>query len=239
MRRLPTLLLVTGLANVAIGLAMAGVPFGGDDTGQIPSSASALHCENGIAKALGRAVVCNGKCTVKEADGKLADDAAEDACESSCLEGLSAAVMKLQTKAAGACDCVDAGALFATIESDFDSRNNLVYCNAAGTPFGGDDTGFIPPDSVERGCEDQITKLVGRDAVCIERCHQKRASGALPDDGIEDVCEESGADSCLGRFRNHAQELQDRCAPCVDSLNLGLTVESVLDTRNGLVYCAP
>src|SRR6266403_2217085 len=46
----------------------------------------------------------------------------------------------------------------------------------AGTPFGGDESGFIPPNRDVASCEDSVGKELGKAAACILRCH-KQASG--------------------------------------------------------------
>src|SRR5258708_286338 len=179
----------------------APTPFGGDDTGFIPSGGGkgpAGKCEDAIGTAVGKAVSCIGKCTISRADGKLADDTAEDNCEKnlggkSCLEKFQAAGAKAQAKAAGACSCVNVPTISGIIESTLDSMNSNVYCDTtSGTPFGGDDTGDVPvAKSATAKCEDGVSKLVAKATGCIIGCHKKRADGKLADDTAEDACEKN------------------------------------------------
>src|SRR3989442_1390777 len=59
----------------------------------------------------------------------------------------------------------------------------------AKTPFGGDDTGFIPPDTATFKCESKVGANVAKLLGCEGKCHAKRAKGSLADDTAEDGCE--------------------------------------------------
>src|SRR5262249_32719509 len=62
----------------------------------------------------------------------------------------------------------------------------------AQTPFGGDDTGFVPPPKSAIGkCEAGAGKAVDKLIACIFKCHASRASGKLVDETAEDECEKS------------------------------------------------
>ncbi len=235
-------------AVLAVGVALAGTPFGGDDTGTIPdpSHKTTLKCEETIGKAVGKAVECIGKCTAERSSGKLTDDTAEDDCEKnlsgkSCLEKFTAAVTKAQTKdTSGLCNCINGPGVATIIESDLDGMNNLVYCDTtSGTPFGGDDTGDLPvAKSAVAKCEDTVNKLVGKAAACIIKCHASRASGKLTTDTAEDACEKNNAGkSCLEKFQASVAKLTG-CPSCIDAASLATTVENTLDTGNALTYCA-
>jgi len=241
-----------GVALAAgVVVAVAGTPFGGDDTGTISSNTNTLKCEESIGKAVGKAVGCIGKCTASEASGKLADDTAEDACEKnnagkSCLEKFAASAVKAQTKdTSGGCNCVNVGTLSSVIESDLDSMNNAVYCDAtSGTPFGGDDTGFIPvPKSPTAACEASVAKAVSKAVACIGKCTASRASGKLADDTAEDACEKNNAGkSCLEKFTASVTKAQTKDTSggcnCINGATLANTIETTLDAGNSLTYCA-
>src|SRR5690242_8810037 len=170
-------------AALGAGSVMAGTPFGGDDAGTITSNKDTLKCEESIGKAVGKAVACIGKCHASRASGKLADDAAEDACEKnsagqSCLEKFVASATKAQSKdTSGGCNCINAATLSTIIEGNLDQMNSSVYCNSAsGTPFGGDDTGFIPVAKSDTAkCEASVGKAVSKAVACIIKCHASRA----------------------------------------------------------------
>lgn len=243
-----TIVAVSAGAVLAAGVALAGTPFGGDDTGTIPDPThkATLKCEETIGKAVGKAVGCIGKCTASRSSGKFTDDTTEDNCEKnlagkSCLEKFTAAVTKAQTKdTSGLCNCVNGPAVASVIEFDLDSMNNTVYCDTtSGTPFGGDDTGDLPPPkSAIAKCEDTVNKLVGKAVACVIKCHASRASGKLTDDTAEDACETSNAGkSCLEKFTASVGKLTG-CPSCINAASLANTIETTLDTSNSLTYCA-
>jgi hypothetical protein len=64
-------------------------------------------------------------------------------------------------------------------ESLLDANNSTIYCDTtSGTPFGGDDTGFLPPPkSTSAKCEAGAAKAEGKLIACIQKCHASRASG--------------------------------------------------------------
>lgn len=237
--------LLAAAAGVVLAMSVSGAgavtPFGGDDTGNVPTAKAALVCENGIGKAVGKAVGCIGVCTAKRADGKFTSDGAEDACEkggtTTCLAKFTATATKLQSKAAGACNCVNVSNIATVIEDELDALNILVYCDpTSGTLFGGDDTGFIPTMAT-RKCEDGVTKLVGKAVACIAACHAKRASGKFTSDTPEDACEKGGTTSCLAKFSASVGKLKG-CPSCINAPSLSNTFEGILDASDSMVYCA-
>src|SRR5437016_2236554 len=72
----------------------------------------------------------------------------------------------------------------------------------AGTPFGGDDTGFIPPSKDVAKCENSVGKELGKAANCVLGCHKKRAKGSLADETAEDNCEHNlpAAADCKSKY---------------------------------------
>ena len=191
------------------GRLMAGTPFGGDDLGTIPSDAPkgpVTKCETGVAKAAGKLVGAVVKCHASRASGKLADDTAEDTCETAALTKFEA------TKTAGCAGCTNLSALGTAIVANLDSNNNKVACTATGTPFGGDDTGNIPADAPKgpvTKCEGLVGKGVSKLVGSIIKCHGSRVAGKLADDSAENTCETTaktkfgttktaGCDACLG-----------------------------------------
>src|ERR1051325_3437059 len=136
-----TILLATALSA---GLARAATPFGGDDTGFVPPDKATLACENSVAKAASKYGACVVKCHISRAGGKLADDAAEDACETAnggkgCGDKFGAAIAKIAAKCPGSCAPANGASLRSFVENVFDGVNGGPYCDSTGTPFGGDD----------------------------------------------------------------------------------------------------
>jgi len=247
MRHIRVVVLGAGLTlATGIAVAMAGTPFGGDDSGQIPSSKSTLKCENSIGNAVGKAVVCFLKCDAARADGKLADDTAEDACEKnnagkSCLEKFEATATKKQSKdTTGGCNCVNVPSIALTIEAIMDGVAGISYCDSSsGTHFGGEDTGFLPPPkSAIKKCEDKANKLVGKAVPCFLKCDAARADGKLADDTAEDACEKNNAGkSCAEKLEASVAKLKG-CPSCVSGSNLARFFEGALDGINSEWYCA-
>src|SRR5712664_759675 len=190
------LALVGGLAAMlVVGLAIAQTPFGGDDGGFITSNSGFAKCENSVAKSLGKAAKCILGCHKKRAKGSLADTA-EDNCENS-LPASADCKGKYDTVTGNASNinascppCLDTttrAGLFDTVEALIDNNNNKIYC-AGTTPWGGDDTGVLPPDKATEKCEDGVGKAAAKAIACIIKCHKARQSGKLADDTAEDDC---------------------------------------------------
>src|SRR5262245_48108481 len=161
------LALIGGLvAALAMGRAMAATPFGGDDTGFIPPTKDIAKCEDSVGKSLGKAAACILGCHKKRADGKLADETAEDNCENNLpaaadCKGKYHAVTGNSSKINALCPpCFDAAALRARADAldGIIVANNTMSRSAGTTACGGDDTGFIPPDKDTAKCEDAVGK---------------------------------------------------------------------------------
>jgi hypothetical protein len=199
------------VAALSVGLwgasARAATPWGGDDTGFIPPAKSpAAKCELRAAKAESKLVSCILKCHASRASGKLADETAEESCEKtlagkkkSCAAKFAASI----AKPSGCPSCINGTAMAGVAgltEALIDSKNNVVYCDASsGTPWGGDDSGFIPAPAAAT-CEASMAKAEGNLIACIGKCHRSRASGELADDNAEDYCETTSVKSCFTKF---------------------------------------
>jgi hypothetical protein len=232
-----------------VGAARAQTPWGGDDTGFIPPPAAA-KCEAGAAKAWGKLIACISKCHTSRAIGKLADDTSEDSCEKtlvgkSCVAKFAASIAKLT----GCPSCIN-GTTMANLagltENLLDGNNSMIYCDtSSGTPFGGDDTGDIPPpgSAIEK-CEVQkIAKAAANLAACQWKCHKKRASGTLADETAEEGCElpvGASAASCTHTFFRTVIPHSAGCASCTagNRQPLANLIHSMIDGNNGTVYCA-
>ena len=109
----------------------------------------------------------------------------------------------------------------------------------AQTPFGGDDTGFVPP-AANAKCEAGAAKAVDKLIACILKCHASRASGKLADDTAEDSCEKTlVGKSCAAKFTGSIAKLSG-CPACINGTtmaNLAGLIESTLDGNNSAIYC--
>ena len=235
MTRFRIVALSTGVAFAAsIAVAIAGTPFGGDDSGTIPSDApkgQVTKCESGVAKAAAKLVGSIFKCHAGRTTGKFADDTAENACESTALTKFGA------TKTAGCRGCTDLGLLGTVLEGMVDTNNDAIYCELTGTPFGGDDSsGFIPPDApkgAETKCSNRVGKAIGKLVRSITKCHIGRARGKFTDDTAENGCETTAENKVLA-LKTAA------CDPCLGNLVLQVAIyfEGQVDgAPNGLIWC--
>jgi hypothetical protein len=112
---------------------------------------------------------------------------------------------------------------------------------AQGTPWGGDDTGFIPPaKSATAKCEAGAAKAEDKLIACIFKCHASRASGKLADDTAEDSCEKTLAGkACTALFAGSIAKLKG-CPPCINGTtmaSLANLTEALIDGNNSTVYC--
>jgi hypothetical protein len=111
----------------------------------------------------------------------------------------------------------------------------------AGTPFGGDDTGFVPPDKVTLICAQKALLLGSKTAYSIAKCHIDLAAKALKGEGIgnsEDACENSTTSKLGGQLNKLFA--QNACPACLiaNTATLGADLEVAGDAGNGSVYCA-
>src|SRR6516165_11238214 len=112
----------------------------------------------------------------------------------------------------------------------------------SGTPWGGDDTGLIPPaKSPTAKCEAGAAKAAEKLNACIFKCHARRASGKLADDTAEDSCETTLAGkSCTAKFTLAISKLSG-CPMCINGTtmgNLAGTLEGLLDGANSTFFCS-
>ncbi len=111
------------------------------------------------------------------------------------------------------------------------------------TPFGGDDTGFVPSGGTKTGackCEVGASKAFVKYLACVQKCHDTEASGKLAGDVAEDTCENngsSGKNGCLVKFNKTVSKLKG-CPPCLNPTALATSGESYLDSNNGAIYCS-
>ena len=106
----------------------------------------------------------------------------------------------------------------------------------AATPFGGDDTGFIPPSKDALKCESSVSKDVSGFIKTVAKCHDSRAKGKLADDTAEDACENAAATKYDLKFAKVAS-LCATAAPCTNWPAVRDLARGLLDGNNGSVYC--
>jgi hypothetical protein len=220
------LAVVGGLATLlAAGGAVAGTPFGGDDTGTISSSKTVTACEAKVAKGVSKLVAGILSCHCKEATGKLVGDTAEEPCETAAITKFTS-----KTKTTGCPACINLSSIATAVAALVDSNNAQAFCDPAGTPLGGDDTGTTASNKVIGKCECGVAKATGKLVAGISTCHTKEGEGKLVGDSAEEPCETTAL-SKFGTTKTAG------CPSCVNLTTIGNFVASTLDGANSLVWC--
>jgi hypothetical protein len=119
----------------------------------------------------------------------------------------------------------------------------LIASNVlAATPFGGDDTGFIPPSRGVFVCASKSQILVAKLIVGLTKCHIRLAAAGLA--GNASGNSEEGCENATKSKFLHATGgvLSTGCPLCVvQHINfepIATTLEAQLDAANGSVFCA-
>src|SRR5581483_4026299 len=111
---------------------------------------------------------------------------------------------------------------------------------AAGTPFGGDDAGFVPPSQPALVCSSKVTTGIAKLRDGITRCHIQLAKARLirrdttaDDEGCEEKAKGKFARAVAKAFHPGG------CPPCVVAATAGLgdAIETELDASNVRIYC--
>ncbi len=109
---------------------------------------------------------------------------------------------------------------------------------APGDPFGGDDSGFVPPDSGTLRCEAKVSKYTAKFVKCTAKCHISFAKQKYTTPGAEEGCEsvcEGKFDIGIGKITNAGPPA---CPPgCMSSVSIRNVWEGIFDGNNGQIYC--
>ena len=225
-----------------------------DDSGFVPPDKNTAKCEDTVAKSATKLAGCITKCQSKQADfvlkGKSFD---EEACEEgtgkpvSCRAAYDNATASLVAK--GICPaCLNTpaqGTLADLVTTFLENNNGQIYC-AGSSNFGGDDTGFVPPDKNTAKCEDTVAKNATKLLGCVMKCHTKQADSALAGQSFdEEACEEGTGKpvSCRAAYDKATASLIAKgiCPACLDATaqsNLADLVTTFLEDNNAQIYCA-
>jgi hypothetical protein len=206
------------------------VAFPGKTTGCVPLEKNVTRCELKVATLTTNLQKSIVQCHRARAGGRLVDDVEEEACESAALAKLDDKAAKL--KGCVSCTAANLSAIKTGLTSFLDTVNGQIYC--AGTvPLGGDDSGFVPPDSTLASCEDRLARATAVLLTDIGKCRQKMVKFAFDDDPAAKACE-AKADAKLDKIGSTLAG----CPPCADLAALKTAAHDYLDPENGLVYCA-
>jgi hypothetical protein len=194
----------------------------------VPSHKAVLKCETRVGKGAAKLAGAIIKCHRSRVTDKLADETAEEACENTAKT-----TFMTKTKTVGCGRCTSRSGVATLVEQLVDQNNNVVYC-AAGTAWGGDDTGNVPtdPKGAVAKCENLVAKGVSKLIGAIAKCHASGASGKL-DDTAEDGCE----NTAVGKFVALGPKTLG-CGDCTDLRSIASLVEQKADEANGAVFCS-
>jgi hypothetical protein len=214
---------------------LAGPPFGGDDTGFIPSTPAIAKCEDGLTKNVGKLakaiITCHLKTGNAQFKGKPFD---EEACEAAAEEKFSTAATKKQ-KGCPACVVSNTPNIPGIIEGAIDGNNGNLACDGT-TPFGdSDDTGFVPSSKASLKCESSVAKNVGKLVNGLLTCHVKTADAGLKGKPFdEEACE----GTVITKYTAANAKLKG-CPVCLDPSIFVEFIEQFVDQGNSLLYCSP
>jgi hypothetical protein len=225
-------------------------PTGGFD----PPNTTTGGCEDTVGKSLAKLVSCVTTCEVKQANAAVARKSFDDeTCEqgagkpTSCraaYDDASAALL-----ATGACPaCLDAaaqGQLADAAISFVEQLNGSLYC-AGSVAFGGDDSGFVPPDRKTAQCENTVAKNAATLLACDGGCRKKKADADVRGTGFNLPACETGTlkpVSCAATFTTQSTKLLGKniCPGCLGASGqaaVATAVQDFIDLAGGPIYCA-
>ena len=200
----------------------------------MPSDKATLKCESSVTKNAAKLTlavsICHDKATDAGVKGKTFD---EEACETAARGKYDAANAKLTCPS-----CIDSGTIRDSVESRLDTAANAaIYCdNTSGTPFGGDDSGFVPANKDAEKCQNLTTKQLALLVGTVSKCHNKMAAQALKGVSFDEEACESAA---VSKFNAFTAKLTN-CPTCLSTLlgTLGQSTADGLDAALGTTYCA-
>lgn len=226
---------------------LAGTPFGGDDTGFIPPDRGVLVCASKTQILAEKLIVGLTKCHIKLAAAGLAGNSSgssEEGCEQASEAKFNHAVGSVLGTGCPLCVVQNTNftPLATNLEQQLDAANGSVFC-AGTTPFGDDDTGVVPPDTLAYKCEASVAKALAGLRYCIAKCHAKYAKSVLAGAPVdEEACESTDpVRSCRAKFNRVRDRVAGICPPCLDAAaqdGLADGVETDVEQTNDTFYCA-
>lgn len=264
--------MLSALVLVCLGVAPAaagpGDPFGGSETGCIPSDKLGLTCGKIFTSALGKLNARVIKCHLVQAGHAFQtghsstgfDNAEENCSIGNPTNSAKAKFDAYQAKASFYCAPAVVAAMAArrdTILADasnpasLDALNGAFFCdNTTGLtiaePGGGDadEAGFIPADAGNYKCSVLVAKAYSKLVYSVYKCHGKAALAGFGNKPFDtDLCEETVPKGALARYDAYVQKaiVAGICPPCLASTAsaLGSAALAALDTQNAEIYPCP
>src|SRR5437867_5693549 len=118
-----------------------------------------------------------------------------------------------------------------------------VVAAVAGGPFGGDDSGFVPPNRSVAKCEEQVARSLASFDRCVVTCDARAARAALRGRPTHlPACTETGARSCRGKYERASAKTArtGRCPACLSPPAQGLLADRAaarLEGTTGAIHC--
>jgi hypothetical protein len=211
--------------------AVAGGPFGGDDSGFVPPDRSVAKCEQQVATSLASFDRCVVTCNVRAVKAAFKGRPHLPACTQtgarSCRGKYDrASARTARTGRCPACLSPPAQGLLADrAAARLAQTAGAIHCRAA-------------PDAAALRCEAAVARNLARTIVCIANCHVAAASAGLSSRAFdEEGCERSCRRSC----DDASARLAPRCPPCLggaEQADLADEVQAAADEENGDIFCA-
>jgi hypothetical protein len=246
--------------------AIAGPPFGGDDSGCVPDDKLGLLCGKIVTAALGKLNANVIKCHLVQeghafqtGHSALGFDNAEENCTlGNPTKSAKARFDTYMAKAAAYCApavVTSANARGATLlaaasnPDSLDALNGSFFCDATtaltiADPGGGDqdEAGVIPPDDGVNKCSRVVAKAYAKLVASVHKCHYKLAQYAFAGQPFdEELCEETAPKGARARYNAYVQKAIDAgiCPACLVSNAAGLGADAVADLDAQLIDIFP
>jgi len=223
--------------TLSAGLALAGTPFGGDDTGFVPPDKATAKCEDGVTKNVGTLVGALIKCNIKDSDDQAKHSGAGtfdgQACQNTATGKWDAKVASLTCPA-----CVDKNGVRDLTVTLVNLNGGVAFCdNTSGTAQDAPGTGYVPINKAIQKCEDGAAKNAGKLTTAIGKCHIKAADSGLKGKPFDEEACEGAALTKAAAADAKLTGCPVCMGPAAQAALRGL-VETLLDSNNVQSYCA-
>lgn len=235
--------LLAVLATCAI--ALAGTPFGGDDTGFLPPDEATAKCGAIFAKATAKLAAGVLGCKVKGARSRIAmhESSGTNFVEDNCTDVWLNRFNKTAEVSGPTCPaCIDTTSLYTQGSNDNINPVSaaLFFCDSASGVQIDDETvfdlGWVPAGKAAMRCEAGAARAAGKAQLALWACHAREATGDVSGATFDgDACEVAAA----AKFSAALQALTG-CPACLAAIlpNLPSIVSHAVNHSVGLIYCA-
>jgi hypothetical protein len=233
---------LAALVKLGVTAAIAGTPFGGDDTGFVPPDEQTLRCENRVDRLFGNQTKGLARCATRQLvrlfSGKVTDAVEAETCKTAAHAETEAALDGLVDKHICTHECSDK-ANFALgvslIDQTIEIFTGLLACEGTKPWPGGDDGGAkIPSTRKILRCELRVGEAALELSAAEDHCQRKLADSRFKNRPFdEDACHaaaEARYDRAVAKLRN--------CPRCLNRSGLKVPIRAFVDGDNQGIYCA-